>query len=693
METSRIRNVAVIGPHGVGKTTLVEAMLYDMAMIPSRGRVAKGTATTDFDAEEIQRGLSVGTGLAWGEWRGMGITLLDTPGHGDFAADARLAMAAADAALLVVSAAKGIDANVRKSYRLANEARLPVLVFINGIEADGAQDYTELLAAIREQLGVQAVPLELPLGRGRTYNGEVDLVGMRTWYFMPGTGEVTEVGEVPGEWAEEARRYHTELVEAIAERHDELLERYLNGQEPDRDELWTMLKRDLLESKVLPVLCGSAQANLAIRPLLDAVVDLLPSPLERTYPDLLDVDTQARVPLAPLPDAPVALTIFKTFVDPYLGKISAFRVLRGTVGVDTHLVDVRQGTSERLGRLFRMIGKKTLPVERLGPGEIGAVAKLKEAPTGVTLVADGHHPRLLQYAMPRIAPAIWSIAIAPVAKQDEARLAVSLAKLKEEDPALTVSVEPRTHRTVIAGQGPLHLEVALARLRNRYHVEVSQADPRIPYRETVTTTAKGQGRHKKQTGGRGQFADVWLEIEPLPRGQGFQFVDAVVGGAVPRPYIPAVEKGVRETLEAGLLAGCPIVDVKVTLYDGSAHAVDSSEMAFKIAAHLAMRGIFAQANPLLLEPIMEVSVTVPLEAMGDAMADLNTRRGQIETVEGATIQARLPLVELAGLAAEIQGYTRGQGTIELAFRGYQEVPANLQAPLVAQLKAESLTTR
>lgn len=691
MDTARIRTVAIIGPHGVGKTTLTEAMLFDMAVLPQRGRVDQGTTATDFDSEEILRQMSTGTAVGSGEWRGFTVNLLDTPGLGDFQTDLKLALAACDAAILVLNAAKGVDANTRKIFKLAREMKRPMAIFINGVEQDSAKDYAEILQQVHDELDPHAVPLELPVGRGIGYKGDVDLVGMRTWYFAPESGNITEVAEPPSELSEQVRRYHTELVEAVAELHDDLLERYLGGTEPSSDELKENLRKDLLAGKLVPVLCGSAAGNIAVRPLLDVIVDLLPSPLDGTYQDLTDGETGERSPLSPKADAPVSAVVFKTLSDPYVGKISIFRVLSGTMKQDAHLHNSQRASAERMGRLFKLLGKKQIPVDELLPGDIGAVAKLKDTQTGDTLIAESM-TKGLSYPMPAIPPAIWSVAIEPVSKHDEAKLAISLSKLKEEDPTLGVSVEPRTHRTVLSGMGQTHLDVTLSKLLNRFNIEVRQAEPQIPYRETIRGTAQGQGKHKKQTGGRGQYGDVWLKIEPLPRGSDFQFVDAVVGGSVPRNFIPAVEKGVREMLESGILAGYPIVDLKVTLYDGSSHSVDSSEMAFKTAAHLAMKKIFNEAQPLLLEPIMDVTMTVPEEAMGDAMGDLNTRRGHIEGVEGNVIHAKLPLAELAGLVGEIQSYTKGQGSIESSFATYQEVPAHLMTKLLTDLKAQSEAT-
>lgn len=686
METQQLRNIAIIGPHGVGKTTLVEAMLFDMGTIPTRGRLENGSTTTDFDPEEHQRLMSLGTAVASGTWRDATLNLLDTPGSGDFLDDVKFALAAADAALLVINAGKGVDANVRKAFKLAKETELPVGLFINGVEQDNAREYAELLKDIHEQLDPHAVPLELPIGKGKTLIGDVDLVGMHSWYFAPETGQVTEVSEMPAELRDQIQHYHTELVEAIAELHDELLERYLGGEEPSSEELRADLKADLLAGKLTPVLCGSALTNLGIRPLLDALVDLMPGPTQRNYPSLKDADSGAKVAVTGKADASPVLAVFKTFSDPYLGKISLFRVLEGTVTSDAHLYDANRRAPERMGRLFKLVGKKQIPVDKLEAGDIGGVAKLKEALTGDTLLLEGRGNWI--YPMPEIPTAIWSVAISPVSRNDEAKLAISLGKLKEEDPALSVTVESRTHRTVLSGRGQTHLEVTLSKLSHRHNVEVLKGDPQIPYRETVSGTAQGQGKHKKQTGGHGQYGDVWLKIEPLPRGTGFEFVDAVVGGAVPRNFIPAVEKGVRESLDMGLLAGYPIVDVRVTLYDGSSHSVDSSEMAFKTASHLAMKKIFEEAHPLLLEPIMDVVLTIPEEALGDAMGDLNTRRAQIEGLESGIIRTKLPLAEFSGLVTALQSYSRGQGTLESSFAGYQEVPAHLQAKLLSELKQE-----
>lgn len=688
-DPGRIRNLVVLGPTSVGKTTLVEALLFDMAAVPHRGKVEEGTATTDFDSEGVLRGHSVMAAVATGLWRDHVIHLIDTPGLSDFGAETRMALLAADAALLVVDAGKGVDANTRKLYQLAREAGLPVMVFINGVDAEQVLPYESILAQIHDRLDIHTVPLELPVGKGSSFKGDVDLVGMRTWYFAADSGNVTEVSEtVPPELVEAVTRYHTQLVEAVAELDDAMLERYLGGEEPSGPELNQALHVDFREGKLLPVLCGSARANLAIRPLLDAIVDLMPGPNEKPGFEIRDRDADRSETMPAKPDAPFSAVVFKTMQDPYLGKISLFRVRSGSIGSEDHVFDPHRGSDERIGRLFKLLGKKTIPVDRLIAGEIGAVAKLKEVLTGDTLLEGVHGQRNLQYPVTSLPQAIFSVAIAPKAKGDEAKLAISLGKLREEDPALHVSVEPRTHRTVLSGQGQTHLEVTLSRLLNRYNLDVTQSEPQIPYRETLTGSSKGQGKHKKQTGGRGQYGDVWLAIEPQPRGAGFAFVDAVVGGAVPRNFIPAVEKGVREMLESGIYAGYPIVDVKVTLYDGSSHSVDSSEMAFKTAAHLAMRKIFMEAHPVLLEPILDLVVTVPEQNLGDAVGDLNVRRSHVEGMDGNSIHAKMPLSELAGFIRSLQSFSRGQGTVESSFSHYQELPAALTEKV---LKEEALS--
>lgn len=674
--TGAQRNLVILGGAGVGKTTLVEAMLYDMAIIAQRGRVEEGNTVTDFDAEAALRGLSVMAAVATGSWRETALHLIDTPGLADFGAETRMALLAADAALLVVDASKGVDATARTLHGLAREAGLPVMVFINGVDAAEALPYEEVLTQIREKLDARALPVELPLGEGGGFRGDVDLIGMRTWTFAPDAGTVKEVSEaVPDELRAAVDRYRLQLVEAIAERDDAMLERYLGGQEPSAPELVAALRADLEAGAIMPVLCGSARANLAVRPLLDAIVDFLPAAESRA--GFTAQEGSAPVTIAPRADQPFSAVVFKTMQDPYLGKISLFRVRSGAIGPEDHVRDPARGSDERIGRLYKVLGKKMLPVEALSAGDIGAVAKLKDVQTGDTLLGGAFASRELVYPVPALPQALASLAIAPVTKGDEAKLAISLAKLKEEDPALRISVEPKSHRTVLSGQGPLHLEVALSRLRQRYGIEVSTSEPQIPYRETVSGSAKGQGKHKKQTGGRGQYGDVWLAIEPLPRGAGFEFVDAVVGGAVPRSFIPAVEKGIREVLDQGLLAGFPIVDVRVTLYDGSAHSVDSSEMAFKAAAHLAMKKIFAEAKPLLLEPVVDLKVTLPEANLGDAMGELNVRRAHVDTLDGNTIHAKMPLSEVAGFMQSLQSFSRGQGTLESRFSHYQELPPHL----------------
>ncbi|HBN07752.1 MAG TPA: elongation factor G [Cyanobacteria bacterium UBA8530] len=674
MESKQIRNIALIGSVAVGKTTLVDSMLFEMKAIESRGSSEAGNLTTDYDPDEIKRQMSIATSLATGEWKGHKINILDTPGHSDFLVDTRLSLMAVDSAVLVIDSSRGVDVNTQKIYQMAKANNIPVAIVVNKYASDNAKNYFDILTDIHNSLDAHAVPMLLPNAKGASYKGNADLVTMQ---------------DIPAEVQEDAQKFRTTLVEGVAEQDDALLEKYLGGGELSDEEIVTNFRKGVREGNLAPIMVSSGKDNIGVRQILDAITNYLPSPLERNSMTLIDPDSDTTFEVPALVSAPAVAFAFKTISDPYVGKVTIFRVYAGEVKTDDNLFNPNRNSSERMSRPFTMIGKKQIPMDKIVTGDIGAVAKLKDTQTGDTLLSEKHH---LQLPTPRIPQPIFAEAISPKAKGDEAKLAVSLGKLRDEDPSFEITVEPRTHRTKLSAQGQTHLDILVDRLKSRFHVEVDQAEPQIPYRETVRHKAEGQGRHKKQSGGRGQFGDCWLRIEPLPSGEGFKFIDAVVGGSVPRNYIPAVEKGVREILEEGILAGYPIVDCSVTLYFGSYHAVDSSEMAFKVAAHIAMKKIFAEADPFLLEPIMATAIAVPEEAVGDTMSDLNTRRAQVEGMDTkgniTTIKAKMPLAEVAGFIQSLKSFTRGQGSLDVNFSHYQEVPALIQQQVLAEVKKE-----
>lgn len=674
MESKQIRNVALIGSTAVGKSTLVEAMLFEMKAIESRGSSESGNLTTDYDPDEIRRQMSIATSLASGEWKAHKLNILDTPGYSDFLTDTRYSLMAVDGAVLLVDATRGVDVNTIKIYRMAKDNNLPVAIVINKYASENAKDYEALLKNIQDSLDSHAVPIMLPNAKGAHYKQNINLIRM---------------DNVPGDLEAEADSARTTLIEGVAEQDDAALEKYLGGEELTQDEIIANFRKGVLTGNLSPILVASGKDGIGTQELLDVISNYMPSPLEHKPFELVDPDTGTSTEVKADGAASAAAFIFKTISDPYVGKISLFRVLSGEIKADDALNNPRRASQERMSRPFTMVGKKQIPLDKIITGDIGAVAKLKDALTGDTMLADKRH---VMVPVPKMSQPIFSVAIAPKAKGDEAKLAVSLAKLRDEDISFEVTVEPRTHRTKLSGQGQTHLDILIERLKSRFHVEVDQAEPQIPYHETIRRKAEGQGRHKKQSGGRGQFGDCWLRIEPLPSGSGFKFVDAIVGGAVPRNYIPAVEKGVREMLEEGILAGYPIVDCQVTLYFGSYHPVDSSEMAFKIAAHMAMKKIFMEADPILQEPIMNAAIAVPEEFVGDTMSDLNTRRAHVEGMDSVgnvtTIRAKMPLEEVAGFIQSLKSFTKGQGSLDLEFAHYQEVPGNIQQKVLAEVKRE-----
>jgi elongation factor G len=668
-----IRNVALVGHGGTGKTTLAEALLVEAGAIPRAGRVEDGTTTCDFEPEEQRRGVSLALALAPFEWKGHKINLIDTPGSPDFLGEASLALRVADLAVFVVSAVDGVQPGTRRLWREAAALGLPRMVFVNKLDRDRSS-FDGTLAELREVLGAGIAPLELPVGGEGAFHGVADLLS-ETAHLYDG-GERSS-GPVPDDMLDREHEIHDNLVEGIVVGDDDQLERYLGGEVPSVDELERTLARGVDDATVFPVVCGSATERIGIDRLADFICEIGPSPVDRPPVEVRAGDTTVEV----VPDASAQplVQVFRTTADPFVGQVALFRVLSGTVRNDDHLVNPRTGTDERLHALFTLCGKEHLEVSEVQAGDIAAVAKLSGTGAGDTLAPKGTPVSVEPMPVPE--PVHW-VAVSAVDAADEDKLATALHRLVEEDPALVIRRDDEVHQTQLGGQGDLHLGVALERLSRKFGVAVATDDVRIPYRETITGTGSAEGRLKKQSGGHGQFAVVSLVVEPRSRGEGLEFVDEVVGGAIPRQFIPAVEKGVVETMAEGGALGLPVVDIRVRLVDGKHHPVDSSEMAFKGATRVGLREALAAASPVALEPIARLFVTVPSDVQGEVLGDLSTRRGRVQGTipadDGETvIDAVVPVGELNRYAVDLRAMTGGAGRFVTEPAGYDVAPSHL----------------
>lgn len=673
MADGTIRNIAVAGHAGSGKTLLAEAMMTAMGVIPKPGDSPPGTTHSDFDPEEQRRRHSLQTSLLSGTWQGITINVLDTPGHPDFWGDAQRALRAADAVLLVLDATKGFDVVSARIWQEAGTLALPVFVVVTHGDA-GATPYDQTVRAVADACGAAIVAVTVPVAAG-----VADLLASRLDGGADGqplTAAQTAAVATP----------RTAAVEAAVEQDDGLLERYLDGGTLAPEELWQAWRQGVIGRRLFPAFAVTPPTGVGIRALLDAIVALGPTPSERPPLTCQDPATGETWTVAVAGETVLCGWIFKTFHDPYAGKISLFRLFSGTLRPDETVWDASRGHAERVGRLFRLVGKDHVPLDAVGAGDIAAVAKLKDAQTGDTLLPPGLAASPFVLEPPPAPPALYAVAITPQGKGDENKLGSLLHRLREDDPDLAVSVEPGTHRTVIGGAGPTHVEIALHRL-TAAGIALDVSAPRIPYRETVTAVAQAQGKHKKQTGGHGQYGDVWLRLEPLSEGQGYAFASEVVGGAIPKALIPAVDKGIQESLAHGPLIGAPVVDVRAVVFDGSAHSVDSSEMAFKLAAHLAFKKAFAAARPILLEPLLHLAVTVPEALTGDVISDLTTRRARIQGIDTVghhqVVRALAPMAEVVAYAPILTSLTRGTGSYTATFAHYEPVPPLLQDKLIA----------
>lgn len=675
-----IRNVALVGHSGAGKTQLTSALLFDAGAVNRLGRVDDGTTVTDYDEEEIARKHTLACSLAHVEWNRHKINLIDTPGMSNFHSDSRAALRVADAALVVVDGVHGVEVSTEKMWTAAQELEVPRIVVLNRLDRERAS-LERSLASLRTVFGRTVIPVQLPIGEEKGFTGVVDLVAMTAWTFAPETGQPSE-SPVPADMQSEAQAAREALIEMVAEADDALMEKFFDAGTLGQDDLVAGLERAVSVSRIFPLFCVSAAANIGVQPLLDGIVNYVPSPAERGI-QLAD-DTRPGA----AETGPAAAFVWKTVADPFAGRITMFRVITGTLKSDSTVGNANREGSERLGHLLLLQGKAQTSVPEIRAGDIGAVAKLKETLTGDLLIDKGAAVRMHPITFPE--PVI-AYAIEPRSRGDEEKISTSMHRLQEEDPAVAYHRDPQTKELLLAGQGQLHIEVTVAKLKRRFGVEVLLKPPRIPYRETISAAVEAHGRHKKQTGGHGQFGDCKVKFEPLPRGSEFEFVDDIFGGSIPRQFVPAIEKGLQEARMRGFLAGFPMVDFRATVFDGSYHAVDSSEMSFKMAASLAFKDGMSRARPTLLEPVMDVEVYAPSDYAGDLMGDLNSRRGRIGGMDtrGAStvIRAKVPMSEMLTYEQHLTSATGGRGSYHMEFSHYEEVPSHLHGKIISAAKA------
>jgi elongation factor G len=674
-----IRNVALVAHGGAGKTSLAEAMLFDAGVINRLGRIEEGNTALDFEPEEIKRTSSISTGFHQLAWKKHTVTLIDTPGDQNFFSDTKTCLQAADAAVVVIDAVDGVKVQTEIGWEFVDDFKLPRAIFINKLDRERA-DFQRTFEDAKGLFQPKLIILQLPIGAEAGFKGMVDLITRKAYVYEDGK---TKVSEIPADMKDSVEVEREALIENIAEADDALVERYLEGETLSEEDLKHALRKGTLARTFVPVICGSAARNVGIDLFLDFIVGAMPSPLDGGAKIGKDPATGKEIERASDPQAPFAALVVKTITDPYAGRLTLFRIFSGTIGGDGTFYNAKKEVRERYNQLLVILGKEQKPVDGAGPGSIVAVAKLKETGTGDTLCDEAN--KILFTAVEPI-PTLISYALSAKNKGDEDKVFTSLTRLLEEDTSLRIDRLAETKEIILHGQGQIHIETTVERLKRKFNVEVQLNIPKVPYRETIKKKVRVQGRHKKQTGGHGQFGDCWVQFEPQPRSKGFEYVDAIVGGSIPRQYIPAVEKGIVESAQRGVLAGFPCVDFKATVDDGSYHAVDSSEMAFKIAGSLAFRKAAEQADPVLLEPVMKVTVIAPDEFMGDIMGDLNSRRGRVLGMENAgknqIINAYVPMSEFQTYAPDLRSMTGGRGIYRMEFSHYDEVPSHIAQKII-----------
>jgi len=685
--SDQLRNIALIAHGGAGKTSLAEAMLYRAGVTNRIGKVEEGNTVMDFEPEELKRTTSISSGFAQFPWKKHVINLIDTPGDQNFFSDTKLCMQAADAAVVLVDAVDGVKVQTEQAWEFATDFNLPCAVFINKLDRERA-DFARTLQDAVDCFDLKLITLQLPIGKEDDFNGIVDLVSLKAYTYDENGKAVP--GDIPSDMQDQVEAEREKLIEDVAEADDELIERYLEGETLSDEDIHTALRKGIITRTFVPVFCGAATKNIGVDVFMDASINCLPAPADLGPKSGSNPKDDSTIERLPSPDEPFSAFVFKTIADPYAGRLSIFKVVSGTLGAEGNFYNATKETKERFNQLLTIFGKDQKPAEGAGPGSIVAVAKLKETVTGDTLCDEGHK---IKFQCVEPLPTLISFALQPKSKGDEDKIFSSISKLLEEDPALKLDRNLETKQILLSGAGQVHIEATVEKLKRKYNVEVNLSTPKVPYKETIKKRTRAQGKHKKQSGGHGQYGDCWIDMEPMPRGSGFEFVDAIVGGVIPRQYIPAVEKGIVEASQKGILAGFPCVDFKVTLNDGSFHAVDSSEMAFKIAGSLAYKKAAESATPVLLEPIMKVTITTPDEFMGDIMGDLNGRRGRVLGMDSAgknqVINAQVPMSEFLTYAPDLRSMTGGRGIYTMEFSHYDEVPAQLTDKIIEEANAEN----
>lgn len=680
-KADKIRNLVLVGHSSSGKTTLAEALLFNTGATTRLGKVEDSTTVSDFDPEEQRRKISISTSLIPCEWNGYKINILDTPGYVDFVGEVKSALRVADCAVVIVDAVSGIEVGTELVWQYCEEAKLPRVVYINKMDRENA-NFERVLDQLRERFGKCIVAMQLPVGKETSFKGEVNVISRKAFL---GTQE----GAAPAELAASIEERRTQLVEIAAESDDRLIEKYLGGEELSDEEIRLGLDAGIRSGALVPVLCGASSQNIGVGYLLKFFADYCPSPHDMPVPVAENLATHATEKLEVNEAGVLATFVFKTLADPYVGKLTCFRVYSGAMVSDSRVQNSRTGSEERLGQLYVLRGKEQMPIKHINAGDIGAVAKLQDTQTNDTLCDKGHPLALPKVLYPN---PVYSVALNPKTKTDLDKMGSALARLIDEDPTLRVYREQDTGESIMAGMGDSHVDVAVRRLKQKFGVELLTSLPKVSYKETITKTVEVQGRHKKQTGGRGQFGDTWVRFEPLPRGTGFEFAEEVFGGSVPHQFIPAVEKGMREIIQKGVLAGFPATDFRAVLYDGSYHAVDSSEMAFKLAAHKAFKAGFPQANPVLIEPVMNIEITVPENFMGDVIGDLNTKRARVlgmdQRAGSAIVTAQAPLAEIERYATDLRSMTQGRGYFKMEYSHYDVVPTHIAQQIIEKARKE-----